>query len=111
MAKEERLSPIEKLKYEFMRKGDVEKARYLETLERKLTPSQIIAIQQNDKSVLRELVLPSWVSWDLLREWAREKQVGTGRRCILCSELSESGIDFNEKFICEQCFLKLKYKF
>jgi len=93
---------------DLMRKGDEEKVKWMKSLNKTIMGSQIKRIQQNDKSVLRELVVPKWVTWDLLYDWAQGKQIAKGRRCILCAEAYESGIDFNEKFICENCFIKLK---
>ncbi len=91
------------------RKGAAEKVNFLKSLRKKIMPSQLKKIQQNDKSVLRELFLPKWVSWELLSDWAADfKEQGEGRECILCGKKAAVGIDFNEKFICETCFLKLK---
>lgn len=101
---------LEKQKIEWMRKGALDRVKFLESMDKTILPSQMKRIQQNDKTVLIEMVLPKWVKWDLLREWAKNAKVkGKGRRCILCAETSASGIDFNEKFICEHCFLKLKH--
>lgn len=99
---------FERKMHELMRRGDKEKVAFLKSLEKNMLPSQIERIQGNDRSVLKELVVPRWVSWDLLYDWAISKKRRKGRRCILCSELNEVGIDFKEKFICEHCFLKLK---
>ena len=93
---------------ELMRRGDKEKVSYLKSLDRTIMPSQLEKIQSNDRSVLRELVVPKWVSWELLYDWAKDKKLANGRRCILCGELDEVGIDFNNKFVCEYCFLKIK---
>ena len=93
---------------ELMRRGDKEKVSYLKSLDRTIMPSQLEKIQSNDRSVLRELVVPKWVSWELLYDWAISRKQGKGRRCILCGGQSEVGIDFKEKYICEHCFLKLK---
>ncbi len=93
---------------EFTRKGDMEKVKWMKNVDRIILPNQLKRIQQNDKTVLRELVLPKWVRWDLLYEWANNKKIRNGRLCILCNEHSENGMDFNEKYICENCFLKIK---
>jgi hypothetical protein len=94
---------------ELTRKGDTEKVRLLKGLGRKLLPSQLRRIQQNDKTVLGELFLPRWVSWELLFDWANSRMESTsGRECILCGSKSELGIDFNERFVCEGCFVKIK---
>lgn len=102
---------LEKQKTEWIRKGAIDKAKFVEKLDTTILASQVKRIQQNDKSVLKEMVLPKWVDWDLLYTWANSKTVLSekGRRCILCNEAQENGIPFNEKFICENCFIKLKH--
>lgn len=95
---------------DFTRKGALEKVKLLRSLHKKIMPSQFEKIQKNDKSVLAELFMPKWVSWELLRAWADNfKMPGKGKQCILCGEQSEIGLDFNEKFICENCFVRLKH--
>ncbi len=101
---------IEEKITELTRKGDMEKAKFLKNLHKKILPSQFEKIQKNDKSVMKEMFMPKWVSWEMLRAWADNFQMpGKGRVCILCGEKSENGIDFNEKFICENCFVRLKH--
>ena len=91
------------------RKGAEDKVRLLKNLHKKVLPSQLERIQKNDKSVLQEMFMPKWVSWELLRAWADNVQLmGKGKQCILCDEKNENGIDFNERFICESCFVRLK---
>jgi hypothetical protein len=94
---------------ELTRKGDMEKVKMLKTLHRRVMPSQAERIRKNDKTVLREFMLPKWIAWELLRAWADSKQPDQkGKICILCNSRSETGMDFNERFICENCFLKVK---
>ncbi len=91
------------------RKGAEDRVRLLKNLHKKVLPSQLERIQKNDKSVLQEMFMPKWVSWELLRAWADNfKRPGKGKQCILCDEKKENGIDFNERFICEACFVRLK---
>jgi len=91
------------------RKGATDKVKLLKGLHKKIMPSQFKKIRQNDKSVLQELFLPKWVSWELLRAWADGvKPLGRGKTCILCNQANEVGVTFNEKFICENCFVRLK---
>jgi len=91
------------------RKGAEDRVRLLKNLHKKVLPSQLERIQKNDKSVLQEMFMPKWVSWELLRAWADNVQpMGKGKQCILCDEKKENGIDFNERFICESCFVRLK---
>ncbi|MCX6799183.1 MAG: hypothetical protein NTW59_03755 [Candidatus Diapherotrites archaeon] len=94
---------------ELTRKGDLKKVKFLRGLHRHIMPSQVARINQNDRGVLREIVLPKWVSWDLLRAWADNfKEEGKGKICILCNSQSDLGVDFRDKFICENCFIRLK---
>jgi len=93
---------------ELMRRGETEKANYLKNLNNVILPSFARRIKQNDKSVLKEIVVPKWVEWNLLVDWAQGKAETRGRRCILCNEFNENGLDFNNKFVCGSCFLKIK---
>jgi hypothetical protein len=101
-------SLFEEKLFDLKRKGDLQKAKWLESISRHITESQRKRIQANDKSVLQEIVLPKWVSWDLLFEWANSNKKEKGRRCALCNELDEVGLDYMEKFICQKCFLTIK---
>ncbi|MFH1256709.1 MAG: hypothetical protein V1494_05470 [Candidatus Diapherotrites archaeon] len=93
---------------ELTRRGDSGKAKWLKNIGKSILPSQAARIRQNDKTVLKELVLPKWVDWDLLFEWAMDKKDAKGRQCILCNGFEEAGIDFQEKYICSKCFFALK---
>ncbi|MFH1391653.1 MAG: hypothetical protein ABIH20_05055 [Candidatus Diapherotrites archaeon] len=94
---------------EFLRHGQKERVDYFEKLRKSIFPTQLKRIQQNDKTVLKEMVLPKWMNWELLYEWAnRHRVLDNPRNCILCNEENDAGIDFKEKFICDYCFLKLK---
>lgn len=94
---------------ELTRKGALGKVRFLKNLHKRIMPSQFERIQKNDKGVLSELFMPKWVSWELLRAWADNLSMPEkGKTCILCNSKSELGIDFSEKFICENCFVRLK---
>ncbi|MFH1586638.1 MAG: hypothetical protein ABID38_02180 [Candidatus Diapherotrites archaeon] len=103
-----KMGVFEETKMNFFRRGDMEKVKWMENLHRTILPNQLKRIQQNDQRVLQELVLPKWVKWDLMYDWANSRTVSGGRMCILCNDHNENGIDFKEKYICEQCFLKLK---
>ncbi len=100
---------FEQVLIDLTRKGALEKARFLKNLHKKVMPSQFEKIKRNDKSVLKELFMPKWVSWELLRAWADNfKTPGKGKECIFCGNKSPTGMDFQEKFICEACFLRIK---
>lgn len=94
---------------EFMRKRQVDRIKFIDNLGRSIMPAQVKRIQQNDKMVLKDLVLPEWLDWDLLYEWSmRRKVLDNPRECILCNEMAELGVDYNMKFVCERCFFKIK---
>jgi len=100
---------FEQVLTELMRKGAQDKVKLLKSLHKKIMPSQFERIQKNDKTVFRELFMPKWVTWELLRAWAEGFEMpGKGKLCILCGSKNETGINFNEKFICENCFVRLK---
>jgi len=100
---------IEEKILEFTRKGDVEKVKFIRSLHKRIMPSQLDRIQKNDKGVYHELFMPKWFTWEMLRAWAENFEApGRGKKCILCDTKSENGIDFNERFICENCFVRLK---
>ena len=90
------------------RKGAEDKWRYLEKLETLVLPSQKKRIQQNDKTVLRELVLPSWISWELLFDWATQGMEQEDKKvCLFCHGLNQ-GINFKGKHVCWECFNEMK---
>ncbi len=95
---------------EFMRRGQGDRVHFFEhDLKKRVLPTQLRRVQQNDKTVLKELVLPKWLDWDLLYEWGlRESNPQKGCECILCNKLAERGNDFEGKFICDGCFFKIK---
>ncbi len=91
-------------------KKDMEKVKGLKSMGRTILQSLLRRIPQNDRTVLKELVLPEWVSWELLRDWADTQSLKkTGRVCIFCGESNDVGMEFMEKFVCENCFLRLKH--
>ena len=100
---------FEKILVELTRKGEQDKVRLLKGLHKRLMPSQFDRIKKNDKSVLVELLMPKWVSWKLLRAWAEGfEKPETGKTCILCNSRNENGITFNDRFVCETCFVRIK---
>lgn len=100
---------FEKTLNEFMRRGDMEKVKFLKSLSKRIMPTQVQRIRRNDKSVLAEMVLPAWMDWGLLKQWADENsEEENGKVCALCSDIKDVGVKFNEKFICETCFKEIK---
>ncbi len=103
------MTKFEEKMLEFLRKGDEEKVKWMRSLNKTVLPSQLRRIQQNDKTVLFEMVLPKWADWSLLYDWGQSRNSPTkGKICILCNLAAENGINYLEKHICESCFLKLK---
>lgn len=102
------MGKFETRKNELLRKGEIGKVRWLENIEKAILPSQFKRIRQNDKTVLKELVLPSWVKWDTIYDFATTKKNNEGKTCILCNLEHENGVYFIEKYVCESCFLKIK---
>ena len=94
----------------FMRRGEGSRVQFLEhELRKRVLPMQIKRVRQNDKTVLKELVLPQWLDWDLLYEWSmRESTPQNGAECILCNRKAERGTDFEGKFICDDCFFRIR---
>src|SRR3989338_9817545 len=99
----------EQKKMDFIRRGQKDRIEFFESLAKGMLPSQIKRIQQNDKGVLKEIVLPEWLKWDTLFEWSNTLRVTErGVPCILCGNETKNWIEFKEKYICEDCFLKIK---
>ena len=95
---------------DFMRRGEGLRVHFFEhDLRKRILPTQLKRIQQNDKTVQKELVLPKWLDWDLLFEWSlRESHPAKGAECILCNTKAERGTEFNSKFICDECFFRIR---
>jgi len=93
---------------EFTRKGNIDRVKWLENIDKHVLSMHVERIIRNDKSVMQELMLPKWVTWELLYDWALMHAKKKGKQCVLCNDYSDVGIEFNKKFICEYCFLKLK---
>ena len=93
-----------------VRRGEGPRVQFLQhELKNRVLPGQLKRIQQNDKTVLKEIVLPDWLDWDLLYEWSlREPNPQSGVECILCNRKSKTGTDFEGKFICDECFFRIK---
>ena len=101
--------PWESKMLEMVRRGQRDRVKYIQNLYRTILPAQVKRVQQNDKTVLKDLVLPEWLDWELLYEWSmRRRIVDNPRECILCNEVAELGVDYNQKFLCESCFFRIK---
>jgi len=100
---------IDEAKIRFLRHGQLDRVKFIEGLTRKILPTQLKRIQQNDKTVLKDLVLPKWMDWELIYSWSnKHKVMDHARPCILCNNREEVGIDYKGKFICDNCFLRIK---
>ncbi|MDO8627225.1 MAG: hypothetical protein Q7K42_02060 [Candidatus Diapherotrites archaeon] len=94
---------------EFTRRGDFEKVKWLKNIGKTIQQSQKMRIAQNDKSVLKELILPKWVNWDLLFTWALASSDKEGKQaCIICHTVTMLGTGFKGKFLCGECISDLK---
>jgi hypothetical protein len=62
---------FEEKKLKFLQKGQIDRVKYFEELNKKLLPSIVHRIQQNDKTVLKEIVKPEWLDWETLFEWSQ----------------------------------------
>ena len=90
------------------RKGAADKFKWMEKIDQVILPSQKKRIKQNDKSVLREMILPSWVTWELLYDWAThsaDKEASSA--CVFCDKRGE-GISFKGRHVCWECFNEMK---
>lgn len=102
------MSLFEEKLLDLKRKGAADKFKWMENIDKAILPSQKKRIQQNDKTVLQELILPSWVSWELLYDWAvHAKEKDDKKVCVLCHEFNE-GINFKGKHVCWACFTEMK---
>ena len=90
------------------RKGAADKFKWMEKIDQVILPSQKKRIRQNDKSVLREMILPGWVSWELLYDWATHSVDKDEKdACVLCGKPGQ-GISFKGRHVCWECFNELK---
>lgn len=92
---------------EWKRKGDSEKCKVLEGLNKRVLKSQLAKILKEDKSVYSDLFLPKWMTWELLRSWAAKFESQKIPTCVLCGN-SGSGKQFNGKLLCNQCINEIK---
>ncbi|MFH1664115.1 MAG: hypothetical protein ABH986_04895 [archaeon] len=102
------MNAFESVLSELKRKGDSEKVKWLESLDKKITATQKKRIQENDSKIMQELFAPKWASWELLYAWATKEE--QEKQCILCGKKDSLGMDFKAKFVCAGCFIELKHK-
>ena len=93
---------------EYLRKGDRQKVKWMQNIGKIIMPSQTQKIINDDKTVMRELFVPKWVDWELLRDWALGRPRAKASMCILCNNHHDLGLVFNGKFVCQDCFMKIK---
>lgn len=95
------MDEFEAMILKMQRTGELNKARWLQNIDKKIPPMFKQKIINNDKSVLKELILPNWLTWDMLRVWAlRELETA---KCIFCQEDKSEGIIFKGQFVCNEC--------
>jgi len=97
---------IEEMILKCQRSGALDKARWLQTIDQKVPPSFKKRIQDNDKSIYRELILPTWVTWDFLRDWALDdaEQV----KCSACGQVTEGFTNYKSITLCTECLENLR---
>ena len=98
-------SKFDKLIDSYMRKGLMGRVDYLKRLDKLVLNSHKKQIFNNDKSVLRELILPSWIDWETLRIWVQRDEEAT-RNCLFCKKTTEK--EFKGKSICDKCISAIK---
>ena len=100
------MSKLEDMIMKYHRIGAIDRAKWLETIDQKIPKSFKERIKKDDKTVLRELILPNWVDWDLLRTWALEEE--EEQTCDICGGKTKDYIIFRGKTICRYCLNDLK---
>ena len=98
-------SKFEQIINNYLRKGLVGRADYLRKLDSLILPIHKKMIQENDRSVLRELILPKWMEWDVLVAWAN-KDIEEHSRCLFCNRPAE--YEYKGQNICSKCISALK---
>jgi len=97
---------IEEMIMKYERIGARDRARWLETIDEKIPPSFKERIKANDKTVTRELILPTWVDWNLLRNWALDDKSKV--TCSACHEDTSKYIVYDNLIICKDCLSEIK---
>jgi len=97
---------IDELILKCERTGQKNKARWLKTIDQRIPPSFKKRIVENDKTVLRELIMPSWITWDFLRDWALEDADEV--ICTACGKVAQYFINFKNITLCQECLESLR---
>lgn len=97
---------IEEMILKCERTGQHEKARWLKTIDQRIPPSFKKRIVENDKTVLRELIMPKWVTWEFLRSWALDDAPEV--RCSACNLVTEDFVNFKNIVLCKDCLENLR---
>lgn len=98
---------FEKTYKELSLKRDVDRLKMLDNLDKTILASAKKRIQQNDRTVMQEIVVPKWINWDLLRSWAGADS-GKSPNCAICDGQFEKGVSYKNRFVCETCFTGLR---
>ncbi len=97
---------IEEMILKLQRTGQLDKSRWLETMDQRIPPSFKKRIVENDKTVLRELIMPNWVTWEFLREWALDDVKRLN--CSACGKVTDDFTNFKQVSLCSECLETLK---
>jgi formylmethanofuran dehydrogenase subunit E len=100
---------LEQHMIELTRRGQEDKVRYIKNLDRSLLPSQKQRIINHDTSVWHELVVPNWLTFDMLREYIITKdKPQNAEMCTFCNSAVENPLNLNGKNICRDCAEKIR---
>jgi len=102
------MDEFEAMILKMQRTGEIDKARWLQNIDQKIPSLFKQKIIDNDKSVLRELILPGWLTWDILRIWAMRDVESSS--CIFCQQNKDEGAMFKGHFVCVDCYNELVKK-
>ncbi len=98
-------SKFEQIIESLLRKGLVAQVDYLRKLDKLIVPTHKKLIQEGNKAVLKELVLPKWLSWETLEAWANKDKEEQGR-CLFCDKQAQ--YSFKSQNICKKCIETIK---
>jgi len=100
------MNTFDDLIIQYERQGFHDRAKWLENIEQKIPASFKERIKKNDKSIFRELILPTWLTWDMLRAWALEGE--ENEICAICNNIAPSFVVYKSLIICNGCLEELK---
>jgi hypothetical protein len=100
------MGKLDEIILQWHRIGQKDRARWLETIDIRIPNSFKERIKQNDKKVLQELILPTWLEWDILRTWALEGD--DSATCNICGSVTEKFTNVKNATVCGDCIREIK---